>query len=117
MPRVAIDVQREYVALARLYYETGFRRYERALKYAREKARRRENRAAALIAEVMPSGKYNGRHWSFLSKAWPLTRHRVSPSSAIQELLALVPMPKQIPGSQIPFDSSMPSSRMDLLSA
>ncbi|PWN40078.1 hypothetical protein IE81DRAFT_325920 [Ceraceosorus guamensis] len=56
MPRVAIDVQREYVGLARLYYETGFRRYERALKYAREKARRRESRAAVLIAEVMPPG-------------------------------------------------------------
>lgn len=30
-PRVAIDVQRSYIAAARLYYETAFRRYTRAL--------------------------------------------------------------------------------------
>jgi hypothetical protein len=31
MPRVAIDVQRAYVSAARLYFETGFRRYARSL--------------------------------------------------------------------------------------
>ena len=31
MPRVAIDVQRNYVAAARLYFETAFRRYARSL--------------------------------------------------------------------------------------
>lgn len=36
-PRVAIDVQRSYVAAARLYFETGFRRYERSLGKVRDK--------------------------------------------------------------------------------
>ncbi|KAN0063414.1 Vacuolar protein sorting-associated protein 52 [Thecaphora frezii] len=31
MPRVAIDVQRSYVAAARLYFETAFRRYARSI--------------------------------------------------------------------------------------
>lgn len=31
MPRIAIDIQRAYVAAARLFFETGFRRYSRAL--------------------------------------------------------------------------------------
>lgn len=31
MPRIAIDVQRAYVSAARLYFETGFRRYARSL--------------------------------------------------------------------------------------
>ncbi|UZJ52412.1 hypothetical protein CBS101457_001732 [Exobasidium rhododendri] len=36
-PRVAIDVQRSYVAAARLYFETGFRRYERSLGKLRDR--------------------------------------------------------------------------------
>ncbi|CAO1619158.1 unnamed protein product [Parajaminaea phylloscopi] len=31
MPRIAIDVQRSYVSAARLFFETGFRRYARSL--------------------------------------------------------------------------------------
>ena len=34
-PRVAIDVQRAYLSAARLYFETGFRRYTRALEKIR----------------------------------------------------------------------------------
>lgn len=37
MPRVAIDVQRAYVAAARLYFETGFRRYVRSLGQIRKR--------------------------------------------------------------------------------
>lgn len=37
MPRVAIDVQRAYVAAARLYFETGFRRYARSLSQIKKK--------------------------------------------------------------------------------
>jgi hypothetical protein len=40
-PRVAIDVQRSYVAAARLYFETGFRRYERSLAKARDREKAR----------------------------------------------------------------------------
>lgn len=40
-PRVAIDVQRSYVAAARLYFETGFRRYERSLGKVRDKDKAR----------------------------------------------------------------------------
>ena len=49
-PRVAIDVQREYVGRARLYFETGFRRYARALAGARDRARKRE--VVTLIGEL-----------------------------------------------------------------
>ncbi|KDN38262.1 hypothetical protein K437DRAFT_270609 [Tilletiaria anomala UBC 951] len=37
-PRVAIDVQRVYLAAARLYFETGFRRYTRALEKIRARS-------------------------------------------------------------------------------
>lgn len=50
-PRVAIDVQREYVGRARLYFETGFRRYTRALAGARDRARKREG--GGLIGEIV----------------------------------------------------------------
>lgn len=37
MPRVAIDVQRAYVAAARLYFETGYRRYARSMGQVRKR--------------------------------------------------------------------------------
>jgi hypothetical protein len=40
-PRIAIDVQRSYVAAARLYFETGFRRYERSLGKLRDREKSR----------------------------------------------------------------------------
>lgn len=46
-PRVAIDVQRSYVAAARLYFETGFRRYERSLARARDRERAKAGSYAA----------------------------------------------------------------------
>jgi hypothetical protein len=46
-PRVAIDVQRSYVAAARLYFETGFRRYERSLAKIRDREKSRTGMLAS----------------------------------------------------------------------
>ncbi|PWN33922.1 uncharacterized protein FA14DRAFT_66301 [Meira miltonrushii] len=60
-PRVAIDVQRAYVAAARLYFETGFRRYERSLGNLRdrEKSKRGESSTSSL-SFIDPAGKAVG---------------------------------------------------------
>jgi vacuolar protein sorting-associated protein 52 len=60
-PRVAIDVQRAYVAAARLYFETGFRRYERSLGHLRdrEKSKRGESSTSSL-SFIDPAGKSAG---------------------------------------------------------
>ena len=60
-PRVAIDVQRAYVAAARLYFETGFRRYERSLAHLRdrEKSKRSESSTSSL-SFIDPAGKVVG---------------------------------------------------------
>lgn len=60
-PRVAIDVQRAYVAAARLYFETGFRRYERSLGHLRdrEKSKRGESSTSS-ISFIDPVGKTAG---------------------------------------------------------
>ena len=52
-PRVAIDVQRAYVASARLYFETGFRRYARSLASVRD----REKRSAGAEGTIVDVGK------------------------------------------------------------
>lgn len=49
-PRVAIDVQRDYLAAARLYFETGFRRYERTLAKLRDKEKTKVGDGTAQIA-------------------------------------------------------------------
>lgn len=56
-PRVAIDVQRAYVAAARLYFETGFRRYERSLAKIRDKEKARRYEQSQNIAFAEPSSK------------------------------------------------------------
>ncbi|SJX61630.1 related to VPS52-component of the Golgi-associated retrograde protein complex [Sporisorium reilianum f. sp. reilianum] len=53
MPRVAIDVQRSYVAAARLYFETAFRRYARSLGVIRK--RWVEPSTSSLITDPLPS--------------------------------------------------------------
>lgn len=52
-PRVAIDVQRAYVASARLYFETGFRRYARSLAAVRD----REKRGAGAEGTIVDVGR------------------------------------------------------------
>lgn len=57
-PRVAIDVQRSYVAAARLYFETAFRRYARSLGVVRK--RWVEASGAGLITDALPSASGKG---------------------------------------------------------
>lgn len=56
MPRVAIDVQRSYVAAARLYFETAFRRYARSLGVVRKRWVEPGASSSSLITDPAPSG-------------------------------------------------------------
>ncbi|SPO23019.1 related to VPS52 - component of the Golgi-associated retrograde protein complex [Ustilago trichophora] len=62
MPRVAIDVQRSYVAATRLYFETAFRRYGRSLGVVRK--RWAESSGSALITDPIPSGSGSGSSYA-----------------------------------------------------
>lgn len=56
MPRVAIDVQRAYVSAARLYFETGFRRYARSLNQISKRGWAEDASASGNIADVGGGG-------------------------------------------------------------
>ncbi|CAO1629980.1 unnamed protein product [Sympodiomycopsis kandeliae] len=54
MPRVAIDIQRGYVSAARLYFETGFRRYARSLNTIAKRGYS-ENGSSVAITDTRPT--------------------------------------------------------------
>lgn len=55
MPRVAIDVQRAYVTAARLYFETGFRRYARSMGQVRKRGASRGGGDVGSIVDTSSS--------------------------------------------------------------
>nr|CDI52417.1 conserved hypothetical protein [Melanopsichium pennsylvanicum 4] len=59
MPRVAIDVQRNYVQCARLYFETAFRRYTRSLGVIRKRWND-SNTSISLITDPIPNNSSSG---------------------------------------------------------
>lgn len=59
-PRVAIDVQRAYVAAARLYFETGFRRYERSLVRLRDREKAKAGETAVRTASFTEPASKSG---------------------------------------------------------
>lgn len=50
MPRIAIDVQRAYVAAARLFFETGFRRYARALGQIHKRGYKKDHGMSSIVS-------------------------------------------------------------------
>ncbi|KAE8268646.1 hypothetical protein A4X09_0g3692 [Tilletia walkeri] len=64
--RVSIDIQRAYVAAARLYFETGFRRYTRALTTIRNRSLAQD--ASVLIGEEVPAAGFGANAVAFLSR-------------------------------------------------
>ncbi|KAK0555530.1 Vacuolar protein sorting-associated protein 52 [Tilletia horrida] len=64
--RVSIDVQRAYVAAARLYFETGFRRYTRALTTIRNRSIPQE--INILMGEEVPTAGFGANAVAFLSR-------------------------------------------------
>ncbi|KAK0538710.1 Vacuolar protein sorting-associated protein 52 [Tilletia horrida] len=64
--RVSIDVQRAYVAAARLYFETGFRRYTRALTAIRNRSVAQD--VSVLLGEEVPAAGFGANAVAFLSR-------------------------------------------------
>jgi len=64
--RVSIDVQRAYVAAARLYFETGFRRYARVLTTIRNRSLAQD--VHVLMGEEVPAAGFGASAVAFLSR-------------------------------------------------
>ncbi|KAE8203376.1 hypothetical protein CF328_g1688, partial [Tilletia controversa] len=64
--RVSIDIQRAYVAAARLYFETGFRRYTRALTTIRNRSWGQD--VNVLMGEEVPAAGFGANAVAFLSR-------------------------------------------------
>jgi hypothetical protein len=68
-PRVAIDVQRAYVAAARLYFETGFRRYERSLGKLRDRVKLKMGASETSGAVAAATGTHASTYLPFTEPA------------------------------------------------
>ncbi|KAH8830476.1 vacuolar sorting protein [Flagelloscypha sp. PMI_526] len=59
VPNVALELQRSYASAARVYYETGFRRYIRSLGYVKARTVEKYESIAAISSDKVPEPDQN----------------------------------------------------------
>ncbi|CBQ71759.1 conserved hypothetical protein [Sporisorium reilianum SRZ2] len=117
MPRVAIDVQRSYVAAARLYFETAFRRYARSLGVIRK--RWVEPSTSSLITDPLPSsssssGSYAATAMSTLQNSMAALSKTAAGAGSSASFLP--PTARQAGGSNTPAKDASNTSDADAMS-